>query len=247
MSGKRKFKIKTNHQTIESFKDNTIDLILSNSQCSVKINESLILNYNELIKTDIEWNKYLYGNKKNTITQTLNDKEIAEKEKEDKLFNKTKYYYKGKEKEEILHILKNNYMKYGSIYKEFHFLYHYYRVLKNGGTLIIVFDIWKITPLKEVMEQIGFKQIRFIECLNTSECREIALLGIKKSKPTFNSKYDNAIYNYSSEDKLALYETLITKHSNEDDIVLDTFLESGFTEIATKNTKRNYKRITIKT
>ena len=97
------------------------------------------------------------------------------------------------------------------------------------------------------MEKIGFKQIRFIECLTTSECRETALLGIKKSKPTFNSKYDNAIYNYSSEDKLDFYEALINKHSNENDIVLDTFLDSGFIEIASKNTKRNYKRITIKT
>ena len=88
------------------------------------------------------------------------------------------------------------------------FVTHYFRVLKNGGTLIIFFDIWKITPLKEIMEKAGFKQIRFIEWIKTNpqplnsstnyltNCREISLLGIKKSKPTFNSKYDNAIYKY---------------------------------------------------
>ena len=56
------------------------------------------------------------------------------------------------------------------------------------------------------MEKCGFKQIRFIEWIKTNpqplnskvnyltNCREIALLGIKKSKPTFNSKYDNGLY-----------------------------------------------------
>ena len=48
------------------------------------------------------------------------------------------------------------------------FITHYFRVLKNGGTLIVFFDIWKITPLKEIMEKIGFKQIRFIEWIKTN-------------------------------------------------------------------------------
>ena len=34
----------------------------------------------------------------------------------------------------------------------------YYSKLKHSGTLIIWFDIWKITPLKELMEKVGFKQ-----------------------------------------------------------------------------------------
>ena len=29
-----------------------------------------------------------------------------------------------------------------------------------------------------------------------TNCREIALLGVKGGKPTFNSKYDNGIYKY---------------------------------------------------
>ena len=84
-----------------------------------------------------------------------------------------------------------------------------------------------------------------------TNCREVALVGVKKSKPTFNSKYDNGIYNYPlqggknrfhpTQKSLALFEELIKKHSNENDTVLDTFLGSGTTAIAAKNTKRNFK------
>jgi len=180
-------------------------------------------------------------------------------------------------------ILKKNYLKYGSIYGKKYavvtdygdwdnnftmelleeFITNYYKVLKNGGTLILFFDIWKITPLKEIMEKVGFKQIRFIEWVKTNpqplnsktnyltNCREIALLGIKKSKPTFNSKYDNAVYKFPlqggknrfhpTQKSLPLFEELIKKHSNENDVVLDTFLGSGTTAIAAKKNNRIYK------
>ena len=122
--------------------------------------------------------------------------------------------------------MKDNYMRFGSIYGSKYsvqtdygewdstftmeqldtFIGEYYRKLRKGGTLIIFFDIWKITPLKELMEKHKFKQIRFIEWIKTNpqplnskinyltNCREIALLGVKGGKPTFNNKYDNAIY-----------------------------------------------------
>ena len=186
-------------------------------------------------------------------------------------------------REKKLELLKSNYLKFGSIYgkkyaivtdygdwdKKFtmeileKFIKEFYRVLKNGGTLILFFDIWKITPLKEIMEKTGFKQIRFIEWIKTNpqplnssinyltNCREIALVGIKKSKPTFNSSYDNAIYQFPlqggkkrfhpTQKSLLLFEELIKKHSNENDVVLDTFLGSGTTAIAAKNTNRIYK------
>lgn len=182
-----------------------------------------------------------------------------------------------------LFALKNNYLNYGTIYGKKYavvtdygdwdssftlglletFIEHYYRVLKDGGTIIVFFDIWKITPLKEIMERVGFKQIRFLEWIKTNpqplnssrnyltNCREIALLGVKKSKPTFNSKYDNAIYKlpiqggkhrfHPTQKNLVLFEELIKKHSNENDIVLDTFLGSGTTAIASKNTNRIFK------
>ena len=117
--------------------------------------------------------------------------------------------------------------------------------------------------LKDMMEKHKFKQIRFIEWIKTNpqplnsntnyltNCREIALLGIKGSKPTFNSKYDNGIYMYPlqggknrfhpTQKSLLLFEELIKKHSNENDTVLDTFLGSGTTAFACKNTKRHFK------
>jgi len=184
---------------------------------------------------------------------------------------------------------KDNYIKYGTIYgkkycvrtdygvwdNEFtmeileNFICEYYKKLKNGGTMIIFFDIWKISLLKEIMEKYKFKQIRFIEWIKTNpqplnssvnyltNCREIALLGIKGTKPTFNSKYDNGIYMFPlqggknrfhpTQKSLGLFEELITKHSNENDIVLDTFLGGGTTAIACKNTKRGFKGCEIST
>jgi site-specific DNA-methyltransferase (adenine-specific) len=143
------------------------------------------------------------------------------------------------------------------------FIAEYYKKLKNGGTIIIFFDIWKISYLKDMMEKHKFKQIRFIEWIKTNpqplnssvnyltNCREIALLGIKGSKPTFNSKYDNGIYMFPlqggknrfhpTQKSLLLFEELIKKHSNENDIVLDTFLGGGTTAIACKKTKRQFK------
>jgi site-specific DNA-methyltransferase (adenine-specific) len=34
--------------------------------------------------------------------------------------------------------------------------------LKDGGTMIMFFDLWKITALKELMEKYKFKQVRMI-------------------------------------------------------------------------------------
>ena len=177
---------------------------------------------------------------------------------------------------------KKDYLKYGSIYgkkyavrtnygkwdSEFTledlqlFINHFYRVLKPGGTCIVFFDLWKITPLKDQLENAKFKQIRFIEWLKTNpqpinskvnyltNCREIALLGIKKSKPTFNSSYDKAVYEYPiqggkdrfhpTQKNTKMFEELIEKHSNEGDVVLDPFLGSGTTAVAASATGREF-------
>ena len=76
------------------------------------------------------------------------------------------------------------------------------------------------------------------------------MLGIKKSKPTFNSKYDNAIYEYPfpsgknrfhpTQKSLPLFKDLVEKHSNENDLVLDPFAGSGTTCLAAKETNRKY-------
>jgi len=52
---------------------------------------------------------------------------------------------------------------------------------------------------------------------------------------------------HPTQKSLGLFEELITKHSNENDIVLDTFLGGGTTAIACKNTKRGFKGCEIST
>ena len=187
-----------------------------------------------------------------------------------------------KRRESKLSELKNNFLKYGSIYgkkyavrtdygswdSEFTmeklnlFIQHFYRVLRPGGTCIIFFDIWKLSYLKEQLEEARFKQLRFIEWIKTNpqplnssrnyltNCREIALLGVKKGKPTFNGNYDNAIYEFPiqggknrfhpTQKSLLLFEELIKKHSSENDTVLDCFLGSGTTAVASANLNRDF-------
>jgi len=48
------------------------------------------------------------------------------------------------------------------------FISAYYKKLRSGGTLIIFFDIWKISSLKDLLEKYKFKQIRFIEWIKTN-------------------------------------------------------------------------------
>ena len=177
---------------------------------------------------------------------------------------------------------RDNYLKYGNVSgKKFayktdfgewdktftiekleEFISLFYKKLRRGGTLILVFDIWKITILKKLMEKYKFKQIRFVEWIKTnpvplnqrvnylSNCREVALLCVKHGKPTFNSKYDKGIYNYPipngktrnhpTQKNLKMFEELIKKHSNENDLVVDTFLGGGTTALACKNTNRKF-------
>ena len=138
----------------------------------------------------------------------------------------------------------------------------YYRVLKPHGTVIIFYDIWKISYLKEALEEEKFKQIRFVEWIKTNpvpinssinyltNAREIALTGVKQSKPVFHSKYDNGIYQYPiyqgkdrihpTQKPLNLFIELLQKHSNVGDIVLDTFAVSGTTPVACLKTNRQF-------
>ena len=251
-------------QYLSTIKDSSVDLILTDPPYIISRDSGMNRHFNKVkdnennnivyVKTEEEWLKY----------KTENDKIKNDDNKE-------------------------NYMRYGTIYgkkycvktdygewdSEFtmdvleEFIGEYYKKLKNGGTMIIFFDLWKISLLKEVMEKYKFKQIRFIEWIKTNpqplnsslnyltNCREIALLGVKGSKPTFNIKYDNGIYNYPlqggknrfhpTQKSLSLFEELITKHSSENDVVLDTFLGGGTTAIASKNTKRKFKGCEIST
>jgi site-specific DNA-methyltransferase (adenine-specific) len=46
---------------------------------------------------------------------------------------------------------------------------------------------------------------------------------------------------HPTQKSLALFEELIKKHSNENDVVLDTFLGGGTTAIACRNQNRRFK------
>jgi len=177
---------------------------------------------------------------------------------------------------------KHNYLKYGSIYgkkyavrtnygewdSEFtleslaEFVTQFYRVLRKGGSCIVFFDLWKITNLKNILEESKFKQLRFIEWIKTNpqpinskrnyltNCREIALTAVKVGSSTFNSSYDNGIYKhpiYNGKDRfhptqksLPLFEELVRKHSSEGDVVLDCFAGSGTTAIAAIKNNRKF-------
>jgi DNA modification methylase len=73
---------------------------------------------------------------------------------------------------------------------------------------------------------------------------------VKKGSSTFNSKYDNAVYEYPlqggkwrfhpTQKSLPLFEDLILKHSNEGDTVLDCFLGSGTTAVAAAKNNRKF-------
>ncbi len=244
-------------QYLKTINNNSIDLILTDPPYIISKETGMNTHYNnvkqndeeniQFIKTEEQWVQYKTYN--NIISDSNKDKYM----KYGTIYGKkycVKTYYGEWDSQFTIEILEK-------------FISEYYNKLKKSGTLIIFFDLWKITILKDLLEKYKFKQIRFIEWIKTNpqplnsktnyltNCREIALLAVKGSKPTFNSQYDNAIYMYPlqggknrfhpTQKSLQLFEELIKKHSNKNDTVLDTFLGSGTTAIACKNTNRKFK------
>jgi site-specific DNA-methyltransferase (adenine-specific) len=251
---------------LETIKDGTIDLILTDPPYIISKDTGMDKHYNMVkeneknnvlfVKTEEEWLEY---------KKTLN-------KPQEELDNDKGPGWS-----------KDNYLKYGTIlgkkyctktqYGEWDnnftmddldkFVAQYYKKLRKGGTLIIWFDLWKIGELKEILEKHKFKQVRLIVWVKTnpqpinshinylSNAREFAVLAVKDGSPTFNSEYDNGMYSFPmaagknkfhpTQKSLPLFEKLIEKHSNPGDMVLDTFLGGGTTAIACKNMKRNFK------
>ena len=139
----------------------------------------------------------------------------------------------------------------------------YYRVLRKGGTLVLFYDIWKSSIIKEFAAKNKFKQPRIGQWLKNnpvpvnskinylSNCSEYFFTFVKDKNAIFNSEYDNAIYNYPlchgkerlehpTQKPLGLIKDLIVKHSNKEDIVLDTFAGTSTTGIACIETERRF-------
>ena len=242
---------------LNTIKNNSIDLILTDPPYIISRESGMNTHYNKV-----------KDNEKNNIETVKTEKEWEEYKTANNIEDDSN---------------KTNYLKYGTIYGKKYcvktdygdwdndftietlekFIKLYFDKLRNGGTLIIFFDLWKIETLKTILEKYKFKQIRLIEWIKTNpqplnskinyltNCREIALTCIKGSKPTFNSQYDNGIYMFPlqggknrfhpTQKSLQLFEELIKKHSNENDTVLDKFIGGGTTIFACKNTNRKFR------
>jgi site-specific DNA-methyltransferase (adenine-specific) len=242
---------------LKSIESNSIDLILTDPPYIISKETGMDNHYNnvkfnqdnniEFMKTVDEWEAY---KKHNSI---IDDKNKNKYMKQGTIYGKkycVKTDYGEWDKTFTLEILDD-------------FIAEYYNKLRKGGTLIIFFDLWKISDLKLILEKHKFKQIRMIEWIKTNpqplnsktnyltNCREIALTCVKGGNPTFNSSYDNGIYKFPlqggksrfhpTQKSLLLFEELIEKHSKENDVVMDTFLGSGTTSNACRNKNRKFK------
>jgi DNA modification methylase len=161
-------------------------------------------------------------------------------------------------------IIKNDFGDWDKEDINFDFLFkHFYRILKKGGTLILFYDIWKSNEIKFFSEKYKFKQPRICSWVKNnptpinskhnylSNGIEYFFTFVKGGKPTFNSEYDNGVYNFPfcngkerkkhpTQKPLALITEIIKKHSNENELILDCFAGTGTTAVASRNLNRNF-------
>jgi site-specific DNA-methyltransferase (adenine-specific) len=250
-------KLQEGLEYLSTLKDKSIDLVLTDPPYIISRDSGMNTHYNTVKE-----------NERKNVQQVKTQTEWLAYKEENGLTDDSK---------------RENYIKYGTIYGKKYcvktdygdwdskftievldqFICEYYKKLRVGGTMIMFFDLWKISDLKALFEKHKFKQIRFIEWIKTNpqplnsrvnyltNCREIALLGVKGGSPTFNGQYDKGIYEFPlqggknrfhpTQKSLRLFEELIKKHSNENSVVLDTFLGAGTTAFACKNTNRSFK------
>lgn len=142
-----------------------------------------------------------------------------------------------------------------------------YSLLKDGGTLIIFWDVWEFGKLRDILEQSQFTGFRWLVWkknnpvpLNCninylSSSMEAFILCSKNSKSTFNQSYHNGLFEFNKvakgskkhmlEKPVPLLEALIEHNSNEGDIVLDPFMGSGSTGEAAVKVRREFIGVEI--
>ncbi len=136
-----------------------------------------------------------------------------------------------------------------------------YRVMRRGGTVIVWYDLWKISHVYDALAGAGFKMLRLIvwnktnpvplnsRCTYLSNSREMAVVGVKGGSPTFNGAYDSGNYSYPiprhggkrihpTQKPLDLFRELVRKHSSPGDLIIDPFLGGGTTAVAALQEER---------
>lgn len=132
----------------------------------------------------------------------------------------------------------------------------WFRVLRDGGSCLVWYDFWKLSDLARLLRAAGFSKLRLVQWVKTnpvpvnqsatylSNAIEFGISCVKGGAATFNSKYDNGIYEYPiyqdpifgrchpTQKSLDLFRELIKKHSNPGDLVFDGFSGSGTTALA---------------
>ncbi len=129
------------------------------------------------------------------------------------------------------------------------------RILKRGGSMIIWYDMWKVSHIKDVLEEEKMKQIRMCFWLKKNappigssnsylpNSKEVFIYSAKNTSylkkwftAPFNSSYDKGVYEYSitgknrihpTEKPYNLMEEIILKHTNINDLVYIPFAGSG--------------------
>ncbi|SFA86485.1 MULTISPECIES: site-specific DNA-methyltransferase [unclassified Bacillus (in: firmicutes)] len=141
-----------------------------------------------------------------------------------------------------------------------------FKVLKDGGSLIVFNDFKKASLINDIATNAGFSYKDTIIWQKTNPMPrnrdrryipniEMIQWYVKKGKWAFNRqnpKYEGSILSYPSESgggfkryhptqkPVKLLEHLIRIHSNENDLVLDPFMGSGTTAVASINMNRSF-------
>ena len=141
-----------------------------------------------------------------------------------------------------------------------------FKLLKEGGALIVFNDFKKASLINEIATEVGFeyKDTMIWEKTNpmprNRERRYIPNIEmiqwyVKKGKWTFNrqdEKYESSILTFPSESgggfkryhptqkPVKLIEYLIKIHSNKGELVLDPFMGSGTTGVSSLNLDRHF-------